>query len=52
MDIKPAAELLAKLSQAAIANKDRIQEMEFNPIILHADGSGVSIADALVVLKN
>jgi acyl-CoA synthetase (NDP forming) len=52
VDVKPAAELIARLSQAAVANKDRIQEMEFNPIILHADGSGVSIADALVVLKN
>jgi acetyltransferase len=52
VDIKPAAELLAKLSEAAAANSDRIQEMEFNPIILHADGSGVSVADALVVLRN
>lgn len=51
VDIEPAAELIAKLSEAAIANKDRIQEMEFNPVILHADGSGVSVADALVVLK-
>jgi len=51
VDIKPAAELIARLSEAAVANKDRIREMEFNPIILHADGSGVSIADALVVLK-
>ena len=51
VDVKPAAELLARLSEAAVANRDRIQEMEFNPIILHADGSGVSIADALVVLR-
>jgi acyl-CoA synthetase (NDP forming) len=51
VDVKPAAELLARLSEAAAANRDRIQEMEFNPIILHADGSGVSIADALVVLR-
>jgi acetate---CoA ligase (ADP-forming) len=51
VDIKPAAELIARLSEAAVANKDRIREMEFNPVILHADGSGVSIADALVVLK-
>jgi acetate---CoA ligase (ADP-forming) len=49
VDIKPAAELIARLSEAAVANKDRIREMEFNPIILHA--GGVSVADALVVLK-
>jgi acetate---CoA ligase (ADP-forming) len=51
VDVNPAAELIATLSQVAIANKDRIQEMEFNPIILHGDGTGVSVADALVVLK-
>jgi len=52
VDAKPVAELLAKLSEAAVANRDSIQEMEFNPIILHADGSGLSVADALVVLRN
>ena len=25
--------------------------MEFNPVILHADGSGLTIADALMTLK-
>ena len=52
VDVTPAAELLAKLSEAAIVNRDRIQEMEFNPVILHADGSGISVADALVVLRS
>jgi acyl-CoA synthetase (NDP forming) len=52
VDVGPAASLIAKLSEAAIANKGVIQEMEFNPVILHGDGSGVSVADALVVLKN
>lgn len=52
VDVKPAAELIARLSEAAVANKDLIQEMEFNPVILHGDGSGVSVADALVVLKD
>lgn len=51
VDITPAAELLATLSQVASANRDSIQEMEFNPVILHADGSGLTIADALIVLK-
>jgi acetate---CoA ligase (ADP-forming) len=51
VDIKPAAELIAKLSEAAVANTDHIAEMEFNPVILHADGSGLSVADALVLLK-
>lgn len=52
IDVLPAAELIAKLSEVAVANRELIQEMEFNPVILHSDGSGVSVADALVVLKN
>jgi acetate---CoA ligase (ADP-forming) len=52
IDIAPAAQLIANLSQAAIAYRDRIAEMEFNPVILHADGSGLTIADALVTLND
>ncbi len=51
IDITPAAELVATLSHVAAVNRDQIQEMEFNPVILHADGSGLTIADALIVLK-
>ena len=43
--------LIANLSQAALAYRDRIAEMELNPVILHADGSGLTIADALIMLK-
>jgi acetate---CoA ligase (ADP-forming) len=51
IDLAPAAELIANLSQAAIAYRDSFAEMEFNPVILHADGSGLTIADALIMLK-
>ena len=51
IDIAPAAELIANLSRAAMAYRDRIAEMELNPVILHADGSGLTIADALIMLK-
>jgi len=51
VDIAPAAELIANLSRAAIAYRERIAEMELNPVILHADGSGLTIADALIMLK-
>jgi hypothetical protein len=47
----PAAALIARISQAALAHADRIAEMEFNPVILHADGSDLTIADALVTLR-
>jgi acetate---CoA ligase (ADP-forming) len=51
VDVGPVAQLIARLSQAAVAYRDRIAEMEFNPVILHADGSGLTIADALITLK-
>jgi len=47
----PAAELIANVSRAALAYRDRIAEMELNPVILHQDGSGLTIADALIMLK-
>ncbi|HME27342.1 MAG TPA: acetate--CoA ligase family protein [Acetobacteraceae bacterium] len=51
IDVAPAADLIANLSHAALAYRESIAEMEFNPVILHADGSGLTIADALVTLK-
>jgi acetate---CoA ligase (ADP-forming) len=51
IDIAPVAKLVATLSQAALAYRERIAEMELNPVILHADGSGLTIADALIMLK-
>jgi acetate---CoA ligase (ADP-forming) len=51
IDVGPVAELVARLSVVAWAHRDRIAEMEFNPVILHADGSGLTIADALITLR-
>ena len=51
IDLAPLTALIARLSDAALAHADRIVEMEFNPVILHADGSGLTIADALITLK-
>jgi len=51
IDITPAAELIANLSRAALAYREHIAEMELNPVILHADGSGLTIADALILMK-
>jgi acyl-CoA synthetase (NDP forming) len=52
IDLAPACELIANLSQAALAYRDRVAEMELNPVILHEDGSGLTIADALITLKD
>ena len=51
IDLAPVTSLVARLSEAALTHAGRIAEMEFNPVILHADGSGLTIADALVTLK-
>lgn len=52
VDIAPLADLVAHLSEAAMAHRDRIVEMELNPVILHADGSGLTVADALIALRD
>lgn len=52
IDLAPIATLIARLSDAALAHTGRIADMEFNPVILHADGSGLTIADALITLKD
>jgi acetate---CoA ligase (ADP-forming) len=50
-DLAPLAILIARVSDIALLHRDRIREMEFNPVVLHADGSGVTIADALITLN-
>ncbi|HXT79856.1 MAG TPA: acetate--CoA ligase family protein, partial [Acetobacteraceae bacterium] len=51
IDPTPAAKLLAALSRAAISLREEVAEFELNPVILHADGSGLTVADALVTLR-
>ena len=51
IDLKPVAALVASLSRAALTLRDQVAEFELNPIILHADGSGLTVADALLTMK-
>ena len=50
IDLAPLAALVSRLSQVAAAGRGRISELELNPVIVHADGSGLTIADALIRL--
>jgi hypothetical protein len=50
-DLMPLVALIARIADVALLHRDRIREMEFNPVILHADGSGITIADALITLN-
>ncbi len=52
VDLQPVAEFVSRMSQAAVDHEDAIGEMEFNPVILHADGSGLTVADALMILRD
>jgi acetate---CoA ligase (ADP-forming) len=51
VDLAPVAALVAALSRAALTLRDQVQEFELNPVIVHADGSGLTVADALLTMK-
>jgi len=51
IDLAPVAALVAALSRAALTLRDQVQEFELNPVIIHADGSGLTVADALLTMK-
>jgi succinyl-CoA synthetase beta subunit len=50
-DIAALAELIARVSELASACRDRVREVEINPVIVHPPGGGCSIADALIALE-
>ena len=51
LDLDALAEALAALSRLAWDCRDRIQELDVNPLFVRPRGQGVVAADALVVLK-
>jgi acyl-CoA synthetase (NDP forming) len=42
-------DMIVKLSQLAADHADTIAEIDLNPVIVHAEGQGATIADALIV---
>lgn len=52
IDLKPVATLLAALSRAALTLRDQIEEFSFNPVIVHADGSGLTVADGWMMSRS
>jgi acyl-CoA synthetase (NDP forming) len=48
-DVDALAELMARLSHFASDHSDLIGGIDLNPVIVHARGQGVSLADALIV---
>ena len=48
-DAKALARTVAALSRFAWEHRAHIAEIDLNPIFVHEDGKGVSVADALIV---
>ena len=48
-DLGVLAELIVRLSHFAADHADDIAEIDLNPVIVHAEGQGVSLVDALIV---
>lgn len=51
LDLDALANLIVKIADFAVKNKDRIKEVDINPVFLYEEGKSYSIADALVLLK-
>jgi acyl-CoA synthetase (NDP forming) len=43
------AELMAALSRFAADHADLIEEIDLNPVIIHAQGEGLTVVDALII---
>jgi acetyltransferase len=50
-DVAALAQLISQVSVLAARYFERISEIELNPVLVHGEGQGVTIVDALVVAK-
>jgi acetate---CoA ligase (ADP-forming) len=48
-DKQALAELMVALSRFAADHADQIAEIDLNPVIVHSEGEGLSVVDALIV---
>ncbi|MCK1307958.1 acetate--CoA ligase family protein [Bradyrhizobium sp. 45] len=48
-DVAAVSQLIADISVLAAQHAEEIAEIELNPVLVHAEGQGVTIVDALVV---
>ena len=51
-DVAALSQLIAQVSMLAARQRAEISEIELNPVLVHAEGQGVTIVDALVVPKD
>jgi acetyltransferase len=50
-DVAALSKLISQISVLAALHAKEISEIEINPVLVHPDGQGVTIVDALVVRK-
>ena len=48
-DIEALCDLMLKISQYAVQQKDVIKEMDLNPVFVYEAGQGICVTDALIV---
>jgi acetate---CoA ligase (ADP-forming) len=51
-DILELSRLISQVSVLAARYSEQVSEIELNPVLVHPEGRGVTIVDALVVGKN
>ncbi|MBR1188524.1 acetate--CoA ligase family protein [Bradyrhizobium sp. AUGA SZCCT0160] len=51
-DVAALSRLISELSVLAAQHASEISEIEINPVLVHPEGQGVTVVDALVVRKN
>jgi acetyltransferase len=51
-DIGAVSKLISQISVLAAQLSHEISEIEINPVLVHPEGQGVTVVDALVVRKN
>jgi len=50
-DVHAVADVLVKVSSLALELEDHVHELDINPLLVHAEGQGVRVVDALVIKK-
>ena len=50
-DVAALSKLISQVSVLAARLQDQVAEMELNPVLVHPEGLGVTIVDALVVRR-
>ena len=48
-DVDALCDMIVNIGKFAIANKNRIKELDINPVFVYPKGEGVGIADCLII---